>query len=143
MSGFALGFLLGCLAGALGVVVLLLVVYHIPDGEYVRSRIPDLWRGLAIGVLLVAASGAAFAVLNLQRVAFATTVLLGVVVVAARVEGMLASWVTLGAATLALCIILPPAQTLDVADPQDRILLLFFVLCGAVATRLVAPKQRA
>lgn len=143
MSGFMLGVVTGCLLGALGTLLLLLVVYSIPDGDYLQRSVSGPWRGIALIVVLMLASGAIFFVLNLHRVAFATSVLLLLVFVAAHARGMLASWMTLAVATIVLCQVLPPIGNLTIADSQDRILLGFFVLCGAVGTRLIAHKQNA
>jgi K+-sensing histidine kinase KdpD len=143
MSGFVLGVVIGCFVGVLGTLLLMLIVYSIPDGDYLRARVPESWRGVALIIALIIASGAIFAILNLQRVAFATSILLLLVFVAARMRGMLASWMTLAVAAVVLCQILPPAGDLTIADPQDRILLAFFVLCGAIGTRLITHKQKA
>jgi K+-sensing histidine kinase KdpD len=143
MSGFVLGIIIGCFAGALGTLVLLLVVYQIPDGDYFHSHEPVRWRSVTLIVALMIASAAAFTFLDLRRVAFATSILLLLVLIAAHMRGLLISWIALAIAALALCLILPPAQALTVGDPQDRILLVFFILCGAVGTRLIAHSQRA
>jgi hypothetical protein len=87
------------------------------------------------------ASGGLFAFLNLHRVAFATSALWWAGF--GGPAGMLVSWLGLAVATVVLCQILPPTENLSVADSQDRVLLVFFVLCGAIGTRLIAPKQRA
>lgn len=143
MSGFVLGVVIGCLIGVLGTLLLMVVVYSIPDGDHLRTRVPEPWRGMALIMALIIASGAIFAVLNLHRVAFATSMLLLLIFVAAHMRGMLASWMTLAVATIVLCQILPPTGDLTIAGSQDRILLVFFVLCGAVGTRLIAHKQKA
>jgi hypothetical protein len=143
MSGFALGTVLGCLLGVVGTLLLLLLVYSIPDGEYLRSRISEPWRVVPASIVLIIACGCLFSFLPTRRVSFATTILLALVLITAHVSGMLASWITLSFASLALCLVLPPAQNLGVARPQDRMLLVFFVVCGAIGTRLVAKKQRA
>jgi K+-sensing histidine kinase KdpD len=143
MTQFVLGIIVGCFIGVLGTLLLLLVVYTIPDGDYFRSRVPEPWRGIGLIVALTIASGAAFAFLNLRRVAFATCVLLLLVFLAAHVRGMLVSWMTLAVATLVLCLILPPTRGFTIADSQDRILLMFFILCGAIGTRMIAHSQKA
>jgi len=127
----------------MGTLLLLLVVYHIPDGDYFSPRVPRPWRTVVLIVALMIASGAAFAFLNLRRVAFATSILLLLVFVAAHVRGLLTSWLALAVATLALCLILPPTQALAIGDSQDQILLVFFILCGAIGSRLVAHSQKA
>jgi hypothetical protein len=143
MSGFMLGVVIGCLLGALGTLLLLLVVYSIPDGDYLQRSVPEPWRGIALIVVLMVASGAIFAVVHLHRIAFATLILLLLVLVTAHARGMLASWMTLAVAAIVLCQILPPVGNLTIARSQDRILLVFFILCGAVGTRLIAHKQKA
>jgi hypothetical protein len=143
MSGFALGVVVGCLIGVLGTLLLMLVVYSIPDGDYLSTRVPEPWRGTALIIVLMIASGAVCSIWNPHRVAFATSMLLLLVLVAAHRRGMLASWMTLAVATVVLCQILPPASDLTIADSQDRILVVFFVLCGAIGTRLIAHKQKA
>jgi K+-sensing histidine kinase KdpD len=143
MSLFVLGIIIGCFLGAIATLVLLLGVYSIPDGDYLRSQVPQEWRGIALIVGLMIVSGAVFAFLDLRRVAFATSVLLLLVFLAAHVRGMLVSWMTLGVATLILCMILPPTHSLSIADPQDQILLIFFVLCGAIGTRMITHAQKA
>jgi K+-sensing histidine kinase KdpD len=143
MSRFVLGLVIGCFAGAVGTLLLLLVVYNIPDGDQLGPTIPERWRGAGLIVVLMIVSGVLFAFLNLRRVAFATSVLLLLVFVVAHVRGMLASWMALAIAALALGLILPPVHTLAITDPQDQILLGFFILCGAVGTRLIAQNQRA
>jgi K+-sensing histidine kinase KdpD len=143
MSGFFLGIVIGCLVGVLGTLFLMLVVDSVPDGDHFRMRPTNSWRALALIAALMVGSGAIFAALNLHRVAFATSILLLLVFVTAHVKGMLASWVTLAVATIALCLVLPPANKLMISDSQDRILLFFFVLCGAIGTRLVAQRQQA
>ena len=75
--------------------------------------------------------------------AFATSALLLLVFLAAHVRGMLVSWMTLGVATLILCLILPPTHSLSIADRQDQILLVFFILCGAIGTRMITHAQKA
>jgi K+-sensing histidine kinase KdpD len=142
MSGFVVGVIVGCFGGAMGTLLLLLVVYNIPDGDYFGARVPKPWRGVALIVALMIISGTAFAFLNLRRVAFATSILMLLVFVAAHVRGLLTSWVALTVATLALCLILPPTQDLTIGDSQDRILLVFFILCGAIGSRLVADSQK-
>lgn len=127
----------------MGTLLLLLAVYSIPDGDYLRSHVPEQWRGVALIVTLMIVSGVIFAFLNLRRVAFATCLLLLLVFLAAHARGMLVSWMALAVATLVLCLILPPTQTLNIADPQDRILLVFFVVCGAIGSRLIAHTQKA
>ena len=143
MSGFTLGMALGCLVGAVGTLLLLLLILNIPDGEYLRSRISEPWRIVSIVLVLIVASGVIFNFLPVRRVSVATTVLLALVLITAHVSGLLASWITLAAAVLVLCVVLPPIDTLSVARPQDRVLVVLFVLCGAIGTRLVATKQRA
>jgi K+-sensing histidine kinase KdpD len=143
MSGFMLGLVVGCFAGALGTLLLLLVVYNIPDGDNLRPSVPQRWRAVGLIVALMVASGVLFDFLDLRRVAFATSILLLLVFITAHVRGMLVSWMTLAVATLVLCLILPPTQNLSIADPQDRILVVFFILCGAFGTRLIAHNRQA
>jgi K+-sensing histidine kinase KdpD len=143
MSGFVLGLVIGCFAGALGTLLLLLVVYRIPDGDNLRPSVPQRWRAVGLIVALMVASGVLFDFLDLRQVAFATSILLLLVFITAHVRGMLVSWMTLAVATLVLCLILPPTQNLSIADPQDQILLVFFILCGAFGTRLIAHNRQA
>ena len=141
MSGFCLGMLAGGVVGVLGTLALLLIVYSIPDGDYLRRKTADSWRGPAIIAVLIAASGAIFAALHLHR-AFATSALLLLVFIAAHLRGLLASWMTLTLAALVLSIVLPPRYSFAIATSQDRFLLVFFVICGLIGTRLVAQRQR-
>ena len=143
MSGFILGIVIGCFAGSVGTLLLLLVVHSIPDGEYIQSQMRESWLGVALMVALVLGTGVAFSLLNLRRVAFATSVLLLLVFLIAHTRGVLVSWTTLAIATLLLCLILPPARSLRISDSQDRMLLAFFVICGAIGTRLIAHTQKA
>lgn len=143
MSRFILGLVIGGYAGAIVTLILQLVVRSIPVGANPRSAVLERWRDVGPIVVLIIASGVFLSFLDLHRVAFATSLLLLLVFVAAQRRGMLVSWLTLAIATLTLCIILPPARSLQVTDPQDQILLVFFVICGALGTRFIAQKQRA
>lgn len=143
VSRFILGIVIGCFAGVLGTLFLLMVIYNLPDGDYFYARVPVRWRGVGLLIALLIASGAAFVFLNLHRVAFATSILLVLVFVAAHMRGLLISWMALAVATLILCLLLPPTQALTIGGSQDRILLVFFILCGAIGTRLIAHSQEA
>ena len=124
--------------------ILQIVVRSIPDGGDLRHLVRERRHGVGLIVTLAIASGVLFNVLNLpRRAAFAIAIFLLLVFVAAQVQGMLVSWVTLAIATLTLCLILPPVHPLRVARPQDQILLVFFILCGPVGARMITQNQRA
>jgi K+-sensing histidine kinase KdpD len=143
VSRFILGLVIGCYIGAVGTLILQLVVRSIPVGANPRPATPERWRDAGLIVALIITSGFFLTFLDLRRVAFATSLLLLLVFIAAQRRGMLVSWLALVIATLTLCIILPPARSLQIADPQDQILLVFFVICGAFGTRFIAQNQRA
>jgi len=126
-----------------GTLLLLLFVHSIPDGEYFQKKASESWRGVALALALMLGAGVAFSLLNLRRVAFATSVLLLMVFLVAHTRGVLVSWTTLAVATLLLCLILPPIRDLRISDSQDQMLLGFFVICGALGTRLIAHTQKA
>jgi len=46
MSGFFFGLVVGSFAGVIGTLLLLLIVYSIPDGDYLRSQVSEPWRGV-------------------------------------------------------------------------------------------------
>jgi K+-sensing histidine kinase KdpD len=142
VSRFILGLIIGGYAGAIGTLILQLVVRSIPVGANPRPSALERWRDVGPIVALIVVSGVFLAFLDLRRVAFATSLLLLLVFVAAQRRGMLVSWLALAIATLTLCIILPPARSLQVADPQDQILLVFFVICGAFGTRFITHNHQ-
>jgi hypothetical protein len=99
------------------------------------------WRDMGSIAALTIVSGVFFNALDLQRVAFATSIFLLLVFAAARRCGILASWVTLATAALMLCVLLPPVHSLRVTAPQDQMLLVFFMLCGALGGRFFGQNQ--
>jgi ABC-type branched-subunit amino acid transport system permease subunit len=143
MSGFLLGLVIGCYAGAVGTLLLLLAVHSIPDGGSPHTPASEPWNGVGLIAAIMIACGLTFSLLNLHRVAFPALVLMLLVFVAARLRGMLVSWMTLALATVTLCMILPPNMSLSIADRQDQYLLVFFVVCGTLGTRFIAQNQRA
>lgn len=145
MSGFALGLVTGCFFGAIGTLLLLLVVRSIPDGESIRTYMPERWNVVALIMALMIISGVFFSFLHLHlhRVAFLMLIFMMLVFFAAHVRGMLVAWIALAVATLELSVILPPANSFTIAHPRDQILLGFFVVCGIVGTRLLAQEQKA
>ena len=101
MSSFVLGVIVGCFAGALGTLLLLLIVYNIPDGDSFQSRLPASWKTVGVIFALVMASGVALMFLHLRRVAFATSIFLLLVLLAAHARGLVISWMALAIAALA------------------------------------------
>jgi K+-sensing histidine kinase KdpD len=145
MSGFALGLIAGGFAGATGTLLLLLVVRSIPDGESIRSYMPERWNVVALimGIMIVAGVFCSFVHQHLHRVPLLMLIFMLLVFFAAHVRGMLVAWIALAVATLELSVILPPANSFSIAHPRDQILLGFFVVCGVVGTRLLAQEQKA
>jgi K+-sensing histidine kinase KdpD len=145
MSGFALGLIAGSFLGATGTLLLLLVVRSIPDGESIRTYMPERWNVVALVMALMIVSGGvcAFFHQHFHRVSFLMLIFMSLVFFAAHVRGMLVAWIALAVATLELSVILPPANSFSVAHPRDQILLGFFVVCGIVGTRLLAQEQKA
>jgi Zn-dependent protease with chaperone function len=141
MSGFVLGSVIGLFAGAIATLLLLRFVSSIPDGELIRAAAPAQRGGNALIVALLLASGVLFLYLDLRRVAFATSLLLLVVLVTAHLRGILVSWIMLAVAVLLLALLLPPTARLQIADRQDQILEAFFLVCGVLGTRMVAQDQ--
>jgi K+-sensing histidine kinase KdpD len=142
MLGFGLGVVIGFFAGIIVTLILLILIQAIPDGDVTNPSKGKPWQGMGVVAGLLIASGIISALLDLQRVAFATTAMLLVVFVVAHLRGMLVSWIALAVAALSLCLALPPVGHLTIAEPQDQILIVFFMLCGVIGTRLIAQPEK-
>lgn len=140
---FGAGMLLGVFLGSAGTLVFLALVSSIPN-EYLPLNPRHVLRrriGTALILISVLLTGYLFQFLEMRLAAFAILILLLLVFVAARLRDLVTSWLTLVFAAAVLSYVLPPAGSLKVDNPEDQLLLVVFVLCGAIGSRLMQPKR--
>jgi hypothetical protein len=116
----------------------------IPDG-LLRSQkeILSTWQFSALVMGLMLVSTLVYDFLNPHRLAFLVLMLLFLVLLTAKARGMLASLVTLSFATAAMSYVLPPSNTLWIANAKDRFLLAAFICFGIIGSALVGPRQES
>jgi len=140
---FGAGMLVGVFLGSAGALVFLALVSSIPN-EYPPLNPSRVFRrriGTVLILVSVLLAGYLFQLLEMRLAAFAILILLLLVFVAARVRDLVTAWLTLVLAAAVLSYVLPPAGSLKVDSPEDQLLLVVFVLCGAVGSRLMQPKR--
>jgi K+-sensing histidine kinase KdpD len=142
MFGFGSGLTLGFFAGMIATVILLLLIQSLPDADIRNPSRLQPWRVISLSMAMLIAVGIILTLGHVKRMSYATTVMLVVIFVVAHIRGMLVSWIALAMAGLWLCVLLPPAGSLAIDKPRDQILVVFFLLCGAIGTRLIAQPER-
>jgi K+-sensing histidine kinase KdpD len=143
MLGFGAGLTIGFFAGAIAALILLLLVQAIPDGNIRNPSQSRPWRAMGLSAALLIALGLVFTLVHVKRMSFATSLMLVIVFVVAHLRGMLVSWIALALAGLWLCVLLPPGGSIGIDNPRDQILVVFFLLCGAIGTRMIAQPEKA
>ena len=143
MLSFASGILIGFLLGVGGTLLLLLVISAVPDEYPLAVSASKKWMATVMVLILTVLGGYIFNTLNLRRATFATLTLLLLVFGTARATGLLPSWLTLALAAVMLSYLLPPTGTLQISSIDDKILLVFFLFCGLIGTRLLSHRSEA
>jgi K+-sensing histidine kinase KdpD len=143
MLGFGAGLIIGFFAGAIATIVLLLLIQAVPDADIRNSSALQPWRFMALAAALLIAVGVILMLVHVRRMSYATSLMLVVVFVVAHLRGMLVSWIALALAGLWLCVLLPPARSLAIENPRDQVLVVFFLLCGAIGTRMIAQPEKS
>ena len=144
MESFTAGLIVGCIIGAMGVLLCLLYVHAIPDG-FPRAREKELlpvWQFSALVMLLMLVAKVAYELLKLQRLSLLAMVLLFLVFLTAKIRGLLAALATLTFASILMSYVLPPSKTIWIAGSTDRLLLAIFVVFGVVVSRFVGRRQQ-
>jgi|ERR1700722_15680082 K+-sensing histidine kinase KdpD len=141
MGGFTTGLVAGCLLGVCGTFLLLSVgaafseerarLFHLRSitgtilSTFVLFLIAALCRRLSVGMDA------------------SILLLLLVVLVVSRVEGLLNGLIATGIATLILAWSLPPDGSMMVKSSSDRLALALFLLIATVGSRLIGRRQNS
>jgi hypothetical protein len=144
MLNFTAGLVLGCIAGVMMSLLFLLFAHAIPDGFPRASReVFPAWLFSGMIVALMLAVTLLYDFLNPHRLAFLALALLFLVLLTAKMRGTVAALFTLAFASVFMSYVLPPSHSIWIGRSSDRVLLVVFVLFGAIVARLVGRRQEA
>lgn len=144
MLNFTAGLVLGCIIGVMLSLLFLLFAHAIPDGfPHAPREIFPAWQFSAVVIVLMFAAALLYEFLNPHRLAFLALALLFLVFLTAKMRGTVAALFTLAFASILMSYVLPPSHSIWIDRFGDRILLVVFVLFGAIVTRAVGRRQEA
>jgi len=142
MLSFAGGLVTGCFLGALGTLLFLLFANAIPDASS-KTPIAKLpaWTVSAVVILVMTMCFITYRILTPHPLAFLAIVLLLLVLLTAKMRGMVPAFVALTFAAAIMAYILPPSNAIWIDGALDRLLLAAFVSSGLIGSRLVGRRH--
>jgi len=142
MLSFTAGLVAGCIIGVMLAALFLMFAHALPDGfPRAPKEIFPAWQFSAVVMVLMLAATVLYDYLHPHRLVFLTLALLFLVFLTAKMRGMLAALPTLAFASILMSYILPPANTIRIGAARDRVLVVVFILFGAIVSRLVGRRQ--
>jgi len=142
MLGFTAGLVAGCIIGVMLSLCFLLFAHAIPDGfPRAAKEILPAWQFSAVVMVLMLVASVLYEYLHPHRLAFIALALLFLVFLTAKMRGMVAALLTLAFASVSMSYILPPSNTIRIGTLRDRVLLVVFVIFGAIVSRLVGRRH--
>jgi K+-sensing histidine kinase KdpD len=141
MGGFTTGLVAGCLLGVCGTFLLLSVGAAFSEE---RARLFHL-RSLTGTILSTVVLFLIAALCHRLRVGTDASILLLllVVLIVSRVEGLLNGLIATGIATVILAWLFPPNGSILVRSSSDRLALALFLLIATVGSRLIARRENS
>jgi hypothetical protein len=142
MLNFTAGLVVGGIIGVMLSLLFLLFAHAIPDGfPHASKEVFPAWQFSAVVIVLMSAATMLYDFLNPHRLAFLTLALLLLVFLTAKMRGTVAALLTLAFASILMSYVLPPSNSIWISRFRDRVLLVVFVVFGAIVTRLLGRRQ--